>query len=257
MRKKQQPATPSDRNFDGITDKFAKNIYGTSKGRLRHELLCHYLYEHEILGNDLSGLHILDAGCGLGHMTRELVKTNAAVTAIDVSHDSIASAQSNITETVSWEVGQIQDVSQQFDIIICHAVLEWTNEPLTLLAHLLSCLPSQGKLSLSFFNAEAHRFGNLIYGNFAYTEQPERNVKTVKLNPQNPVSHIQVLEYLASQTEIRVIHQAGIRCIHDYMRDIEAQSRQYDEIFAAEKKYGTQVPYCYLGKYFHLIIEKT
>jgi len=41
------------------------------------------------------------------------------------------------------------------------------------------------------------------------------------------------------------------------MRDISAQRRQYDEILEAEKKYGTQVPYLYFGKYCHLIIQKT
>ena len=32
-----------DQSFDKIADKFEKNIYGSSKGQLRHELLVHHL----------------------------------------------------------------------------------------------------------------------------------------------------------------------------------------------------------------------
>jgi S-adenosylmethionine-dependent methyltransferase len=246
----------SDHSFDGITQKFAHNIYGTTKGKIRHALLCHYLSEHNMLNVDLSKKTVLDAGCGLGHMTREIIKTNANITAIDISAQSIAHAREATCGDVDWQVGSLQSIESRFDYIYCHAVLEWTQAPLDSLEHLLKCLNDNGRLSLSFFNAEAHRFGNLIYGNFAYTEQPERNAKTVRLNPQNPVSYQAVLNYLQALPNIQVIHHAGIRCIHDYMRDVSAQSRQYDEILEAEKKYGTQVPYVFLGKYCHLIVQK-
>lgn len=247
----------TDHSFDGITQKFANNIYGSTKGQIRHALLCHYLAQYQMLDMDLSSKTALDAGCGLGHMTREIIKTNADITAIDISEESIAQAKKTTHGWVDWRVGSLQSISSHFDYVYCHAVLEWTQDPLATVAHLLKCLNEGGRLSLSFFNAEAHRFGNLIYGNFAYTEQPERKAKTVRLNPQNPVSYQSVLEYLASLDNVRVIHHAGIRCIHDYMRDISAQRRQYHEILEAEKKYGTQVPYLYLGKYCHLIIQKT
>ena len=32
-----------DQSFDKFADKFEKNIYGSTKGQLRHELLVHYL----------------------------------------------------------------------------------------------------------------------------------------------------------------------------------------------------------------------
>jgi len=56
-----------DRNFDGISGKFANNIYGTTKGRLRHELLIHHLEANNVLV-DLKSKRVIDVGCGLGHM---------------------------------------------------------------------------------------------------------------------------------------------------------------------------------------------
>jgi S-adenosylmethionine-dependent methyltransferase len=246
----------TNRSFDGITDKFAKNIYGTTKGQLRHQLLCHYLQQQQFFAAATADTRILDAGCGLGHMTKELAGTGASVTAIDISADSITQAQQLALPNVEWHVGDIHSVSASFDLITCHAVLEWVADPEAVIAHLLALLTPQGKLSLSFFNAEAHRFGNLVYGNFAYIEGQQHNTKTVKLNPQNPVSYQQVLNYLEARDDHQVIHQAGIRCVHDYMRDVDAQRTHFDDILEIEKKYGTQVPYLYLGKYFHVIIER-
>ena len=246
-----------NRSFDGITDKFSKNIYGTTKGQLRHQLLCHYLAEHDFFCPASLDTQMLDAGCGLGHMTKELANTGASITAIDISADSITQAEQLSLPNVKWCVGDIQSVQSSYALITCHAVLEWVAEPMAVITHLLSLLDEGGRLSLSFFNAEAHRFGNLVYGNFAYIEGQQTQTKTVKLNPQNPVSYQAVLALLASQAGYRVVHQAGIRCVHDYMRDIDAQRTHFDDILAIEKKYGTQVPYLYMGKYFHVIVERT
>ena len=34
-----------DQSFNGLAEKFNRNIYGTTKGRLRHQLLCDVLSE--------------------------------------------------------------------------------------------------------------------------------------------------------------------------------------------------------------------
>ncbi len=62
----------TDHGFDGISDKFARNIYGTTKGTLRHTLLCYHLQQLGILPelcsehSSAKTLRVLDAGCGLG-----------------------------------------------------------------------------------------------------------------------------------------------------------------------------------------------
>ena len=42
---------------------------------------------------------VLELGCGTGYFTREIVKTNAAVTAIDISPDLLAIAQKEVSAT--------------------------------------------------------------------------------------------------------------------------------------------------------------
>jgi S-adenosylmethionine-dependent methyltransferase len=54
----------------------------------------------------------------------------------------------------------------------------------------------------------------------------------------------------------KIIEKAGIRCFHDYMRDITHQSSKFDDLLALERQYHRQAPYLWLGKYFQLILEK-
>ena len=56
-----------DRNFDDIADKFAQNIYGTTKGRIRQAILWQEL---DALLTTLPDrpLHVLDVGGGQGQI---------------------------------------------------------------------------------------------------------------------------------------------------------------------------------------------
>ena len=255
----------TDHGFDGISDKFAKNIYGTTKGTLRHTLLCYHLQQLGILpevGPDNSStktLRVLDAGCGLGQMSTEFAKAGFQVDAIDVSGESIDYALQHAEHDnleINYRVGQLQDVSINYDIIINHAVLEWLSEPFAAIDLLIERLQPKGYLSLSFFNKDALTFGNLLYGNFDYVKKGLKVKKKVRLNPQQPLSVQPVLAYLQEKPQVKIIHKAGIRCIHDYMRNIDHQTEHYPALVAAEKEYSTQPPYKWLGKYFHIVLQK-
>ncbi len=255
----------TDHGFDGISDKFARNIYGTTKGTLRHTLLCYHLQQLGILPELCSETsaaktrRVLDAGCGLGQMSTEFAKAGFQVDAIDVSGESIEYAQQHALQDnieINYRVGQLQDVSSNYDIIINHAVLEWLREPFVAIDLLIQRLQPNGYLSLSFFNKDALTFGNLLYGNFDYVKKGLKVKKKVRLNPQQPLSVQPVLAYLKEKSDVKVIHEAGIRCIHDYMRNIDHQTFHYTALLAAEKEYSTQPPYKWLGKYFHVVLQK-
>ena len=80
-----------DQSFNSIANKFEKNIYGSSKGQLRHELLLYYL--QNTLPLTKPGLNILDAGGGTGMMTEPLLRMGHSVTLNDLSEDVLELAQ--------------------------------------------------------------------------------------------------------------------------------------------------------------------
>ncbi|GGD77946.1 methyltransferase domain-containing protein [Lacimicrobium alkaliphilum] len=244
-----------DQNFDQIADKFEKNIYGTSKGRLRHELLSHYLRHHL----PERPLKCLDAGGGTGMMAKEMLDLGHSVLVNDISDQALELARAKLAgfADVAFHCGPLQSLAAdcEFDLILCHAVLEWLHDPFDALKHLFSRLKPGGYISLSFFNRDAHRFSNLLYGNFDYIDKDFVVSNRVRLNPNNALPPSQVLDFV-EKAGLDIRHQAGIRCFHDYMRDKTMQSSHYEQIKAKEIQYGTVHPYLWLGRYFHIIAVK-
>ena len=60
-----------DKNFDKLSQKFAKNIYGTTKGEIRAAVLWRDLAA-EIQARGQQPLRILDAGGGFGFLSQKL-----------------------------------------------------------------------------------------------------------------------------------------------------------------------------------------
>ena len=71
-----------DQSFDKFADKFEKNIYGSTKGRLRHELLVHHL--HQSIRLDSESIDVLDAGGGTGVMTEVMLNLGHRVKLLTV-----------------------------------------------------------------------------------------------------------------------------------------------------------------------------
>jgi S-adenosylmethionine-dependent methyltransferase len=245
----------SDQNFDSIANKFERNIYGTSKGRLRHELLHHYLVKHL----NLSSLPtVLDAGGGTGEMSRAFINEGCKVTLTDISKEtlSIAEKKCNYSSALTLIQSDIINLPpKEYDLVICHAVLEWLSEPYSNIDKLISMTKIGGYFSLTFFNKDAQTMGNLLYGNFDYVKQGMQLKNRVRLSPNNPLRPKDVINFLHQQN-VTTVSMAGIRCIHDYLKDPSMQQSHYEQLKEAEIAYGEKEPFMWLGKYFHIIMRR-
>nr|WP_297349060.1 methyltransferase domain-containing protein [uncultured Glaciecola sp.] len=256
--KERKIVTPTDTFFNGIANKFDNNIYGTTKGRLRHQVLLHYLSG---LINSKIPCDVLDAGGGTGMMSLEFAKAGHNVTLCDGSEEVLDIAKQRLVDTTNTRIEKIDILSlnypQKFDLILCHAVLEWVQEPLVIIDKLFTQLRKDGRLSLSFFNRDAALFNNAIWGNFDYIDAGLKARNQVRLNPHNAQRPNDIIQYINDKYPTYTIeHKAGVRCFHDYLQDRNKQVVEYDKILALEMKYGATEPYMWLGKYFHLIIQK-
>jgi len=246
-----------DQSFDKFADKFEKNIYGSTKGQLRHELLVHYL--HECIPLKVKNLEVLDAGGGTGVMTEVMLDLNHKVTLTDISSEVLSLAKSKLGKNINLDV-QNKDIlslnsKKQYDLVVCHAVLEWLQHPLEVLHKLVDLVKPGGYLSLSFFNYDAQLFGNMLYGNFDYVEQGMTSKNIVRLSPKNPQKPKIILSQL-EDLPVQIIKQVGIRCFHDYLKQTEKQTSEYEQLKRLEIKYGSTEPYLWLGKYFLVIAQK-
>jgi len=244
----------NDRIFDGIAEKFSSNIYGTTKGKLRHTLLCDVLEPYLT-----TPVRAIEIGGGTGVMTAHIASKGHSVVLTDASKDVLKQAEALLADAPNITIRhqylqQIEDLDS-FDLVICHAVLEWLDAPFDAIDFMYKNMKPGSRLSLSFFNQDANLFANAIYGNFDYIAKGMKVKKQVRLNPKQPLSASRVVVHCES-LGFKIIEKAGIRCFHDYMRDITHQSSKFDDLLALERQYHRQAPYLWLGKYFQLILEK-
>jgi ubiquinone/menaquinone biosynthesis C-methylase UbiE len=80
-----------------------------------------------LTGDVAAGMKVLELGCGTAYFTRELARTGATVTAIDISPDLLEAAQQNCSaENVTFEIQNAYALSypdNSFDFVVGSSVL--------------------------------------------------------------------------------------------------------------------------------------
>jgi len=250
----------TDRNFDSIAAKFQQNIYQTTKGRLRQLVLQRDLAEFAPLETPTQ---ILDVGAGQGQLGLWLAARGHQVRLTDLSQEMLQMAQAQaakqgLTAQLSFAnlgLQQLVPEQQQYPVVLCHAVLEWLADPQAAIADLYQLVAPGGALSLMFYNVDAKRFSNIVYGNFNYVLRDLAYKKKVSLSPQQPLNPLDVMAWCQQQGFI--LHsKTGVRCFHDYLRDRSEQESEFDQLLEVELRYNRTEPYASLGRYQHLLLLK-
>ncbi len=259
MTKKNTVKSKSDRNFDSIAAKFQQNIYNTTKGRLRQLVLQRDLLELALLSQP--GCRVLDVGGGQGQLALWLAGLGHQVLLTDLSGEMLALAQQAATEQQlrvqiqQWSLQQLAEQQQSAPLVLCHAVLEWLAEPAEAIRQLYQLVEPGGVLSLMFYNVDAKRFSNIVYGNFNYVLRDLAYKKKVSLSPQNPLDPRDVSDWCQQAGFIQLC-KTGVRCFHDYLRDRSEQETEFDKLLEVELRYNRTEPYASLGRYQHLLLQK-
>ncbi|MGL4823287.1 MAG: tRNA uridine 5-oxyacetic acid(34) methyltransferase CmoM [Plesiomonas shigelloides] len=257
------PAVSEDQNFDGIVDKFAQNIYGSTKGRIREAVLQQDL-NHLLAQLPARPLRILDAGGGMGQLSRFLASQGHFVTLCDISQEMLesaaaAAAAEGLSDRMQFVHCPAQQVGEHLDapvdLILFHAVLEWVEDPVEVLTRLAEQLVPGGALSLMFYNYNGMLHHHLIGGNFDYVNagMPRRRKKS--LVPTHPRHPEQVYQWL-TDLQLRIVGKTGVRVLHDYLRDKSQQETKFELLLEMEQRYCRQEPYISLGRYIHVMARK-
>ncbi|MEZ5539966.1 MAG: methyltransferase domain-containing protein [Pseudomonadales bacterium] len=252
--------------FDQLADRFERKIYGSKKGDLRLQLLWDDLLTALPAITAGKSLRILDAGGGLGQMSLRLAALGHSVVLAEPSAAMLDKAKRQFTEQgidmtrVQFLQASIQTLpevllpEQRFDLVVCHAVLEWLIDPLQTLSSLLQWLASDGWLSLAFYNRESIVWKNLLKGNIDRARAADKAGEAGSLTPISPQSAPQVLTWLAERN-LSVAQVTGVRCLHDYLFPgvkIEAET-----LLRLEQELSRQEPYKWLGRYIHVMAQNT
>lgn len=246
-----------DQSFDDRATHLQKNIYGSDKGRLRLLILQRDL--DDLIVNPSRPLSILDAGCGAGLMSEWALENGHHVTACDSAEVMLSNIKQRLglPENLTLQHTTIQDLSEdsQYDVIFCHALLEWVENHEGLLTKLQRLVKPDGMLSLMFYNAWAREMAQLVYGNFDYIDRHYQVRQRVKMSPHYPAFPDEIEQQL-QHLGFGISTRSGIRVFYDIMRDTSHHNVLVDDIIRHELRISQQYPYWQMGRYVHFLAKQ-
>ena len=205
---------------------------------------------------------VLDAGAGLAQLAVELAAAGHRVMVNDLSDKMLAEArrraeQQGVLERMSWRQGPFQALVQEqpYDLVLCHAVLEWLAEPRAAIDALAALVRPGGCLSLAFYNRDAQVFRNLVRGNFKKVQSGAVHGAAGGLTPRHPLVPDEVTDWLAD-SGLRVETRAGIRVFRDYVTTPMGGHLDDDAVVAMELEWSQREPFWRLGRYIHFLCRK-
>lgn len=281
--------TRTDRSFEAIADHFEKKVYGGLKGEIRLAVLRRDIFAQVTLMSDALGrpLRILDVGAGLAQIAIDLALQGHELVVNDISAAMLAKAKisfeqqqahanQNTTDdsirgksatdgSITWYACPYQQLEEQlnaakvakFDLILCHALLEWLAEPAAIMDFFAAQLSANGALSLCFYNPASFDYRNLIMGNFNLLDNLLGNDgnqadNKKSLTPNHPVAKQQVETWL-QQHHYKILLESGLRVFHDYAPLKRGGHNDPEAVIRMELRYSRQEPYKRLGRYLHIL----
>ena len=192
-------------SFDGLGSTFLHNIYGSSKGRIRTDLIGEDLDFILELMKDRGPLCVLDLGCGTGFFSSRLAALGHHADLCDVSEEMIAEAEKfaaaqhtqqnmNFFCASAFEL-PCQITGRTYDLILCHAVMEWVEDQRKLLEIIKSRLSPGGELSLLVYNRQ-----------YVIIEAVDKTLHGLKLG--------------TAVTEAEVLHFQQKHQLHNFLRHL-------------------------------------
>lgn len=244
----------SDRHFDELAVRFAEKIYGGNKGAIRLAVLQADLSE----ALPARRLRVLDVGAGLGHMSLWLAQQGHEVTLTEPAAPMLEGARQRFAEAgvaATFIQAPWQELPGQFDapfdLLICHAVLEWLAEPASILPVLHGLCAPEGWLSLAFYNKDALIYRNLLKGHFRKLRKAQFAGEGQSLTPQQPLDPRELAVQLAPLWAVE--SQSGIRVFHDYMPPAFQDKASSADLLEMELAHRRHPSFAGLGRYLHWI----
>lgn len=151
---------------------------------------------------------------------------------------------------------QIQNGEEKpYDLVLCHAVLEWVVDQQGLIAALLPLVKVGGILSLTFYNRHGLIMKNLLRGRRPPILDAAFKPGPGSLTPTRPLDPKQVLQAFES-AHWEVLCHSGIRVFHDFLLSPQGKAMPEEALINLELELSRQEPYRSLGRYQHLLVQR-
>jgi S-adenosylmethionine-dependent methyltransferase len=241
-----------DVSFDHLFEKFQSKIYGSRKGIIRQAVMEGFIADQ--LAGEAIPLRVADIGGGLGQYSLLLAQQGHAVTYCDASAKMCAHVQTQITQQglapfpIVEGRFQTEMQGQQFDFVLCHAVLEWLEDPVDGLRQLAKMVAPNGQLVVVFYNVRAIQFRNLIKGNWRAALLPYLSGGRNSLTPISPIDPDTFAAALADLGG-HIVDKMGVRTFSEYVYPGRTDKHTDADFIAMERAVARKEPYLSMARY--------
>ena len=240
----------------------------TPDGRLRLDLAFANL--QEFLPQATQSLHALDLGCGTGANAVCLARLGHYITLLDASLPMLdfakrAAHEAGVTERITLKHGdavQLENLldAESFDVILCHNVLEYVDDPCVVLrsatcmlrdassiisvlvrnqaGEVLKAAINDGDLTAAECNLTAEWANESLYGGKARLFTAES------------------LRAMMRESSLAVTAERGVRVMSDYLPSKVSRSDEYDRILELERKLGRLPEFAAVARYTHFLAHR-
>ena len=210
----------------------------------------------------------------MGQVTTRLARLGHSVVLADPSQDMLDRARDVIERDglegrVTTICSSVQNLAQHingsfdrvFDLVMCHAVLEWIASPDEFIRDLSAFVGLESKLSLMFYNQNAAVLKTVFRGDFEIFGNVETARKAQLSLPTNDGTNTfsgargltnERVTQLLNKHGLGVVSKAGIRIFHDHIPDALKRNR-LPALLELEKNYRKVEPFASLAQHIHLV----
>lgn len=242
----------------------------TPAGRLRSDLALANLQDFIVIHQAEKSWCALDIGCGTGATAVRLARLGMQVSLLDSSAAMLAIAnravdEAGVAEKVLLLQGDVTHLTNlfpaaSFDLIVCHNILEYVDDPITVLCSAARALrDSSAILSVLVRNRAGEVFKAAIQaGDLAAAEnnlsaewgQESLYGDRVRLFTPNS------LQTMLKAAALTVIAERGVRVLADYLPSRISRSSEYERIFELERKLGVRPEYAAAARYTQCLARR-
>ncbi len=238
------------------------------KGQIRYELSAQNLFNHLPKGKLL---RTLDAGGGNGVDSLRLAKMGHPVNLVDRSLSMLRDLQTNADQlgigstvkTHSFDIREIKKrfATDSFDLLLCHNVIQYSDDWEDLLVSILAPLASGGMFSLMTRNKHAVPFDAAL-DDYELGELPalleEPQGKSGVFDADISFFTVRFLTDWLEQHGCSVVADYGVFCLYNHY----SVSARYDDaatvtkLLTLEKHLGRLSPYKDTARYIQIVAQK-
>lgn len=261
----KKTASSIDKGFGNGADKYAAYLE-TPEGRLRLDLA--FANVQDFLPQPVGSLLALDLGSGPGVLGVRLARLGLSVTLMDVSLPMLdfakrAALEAGVKERIALKHGdadQLADLFEagSFDLILCHNVLEFVDNPGAVLRNAARILRGPfGVLSVLVRNQPGEVLkAALLGGDLAAAERnlnAEWGDESLYGGKVRLFTRDSLQSFLAAS--FAVVAERGVRVISDYLPPTISRNGNYEQIFELERKLGRRPEFAAMARYTHCLAQ--